>query len=126
MNTSNRNEQILGFAPTDDLLVLISGWSVEKTSSQIAPELVTEEDLDDVVQQHLQLLQAAPRVPGQLRCTTAERTPLEAWLPGNLSMELWWFPVGLTSNQSEHGLRCAPFGPILREHGVWMVPCGSA
>src|ERR1700681_4663718 len=80
----------------------------------------------NVVQHHLRLPHMAPPeylpepgthqaqerramgIPGQLRWTTARKTPLEVWLPGNLSLELWWFPSGLTGYQSGPDLKCAP------------------
>src|SRR5258708_962943 len=97
----------------------------------------------NVVQHHLRLPYVAPPeylpelgthqaqerravgTPGQLRWTTARKTPLEVWLPGNLSLELWWFPSGLTGYQSGPDLKCAPDGKNTRP--AWRVlHCGSA
>jgi hypothetical protein len=97
----------------------------------------------NVVQHHLQLPYMAPPeyLPemgthqaqerravgtlGQLRWTTARKTPLEVWLPGNLSLELWWFPSGLTGYQSGPDLKRAPAGSSTRT--AWRVlHCGSA
>ena len=101
------------------------------------------QEKDNVVQRHLRLPYVAPpeylpepgthqaqerRAVGtleQLRWTTARKTPLEVWLPGNLSRELWWFPSGLTGYQSGPDLKCAPDGTTTRT--LWRVlHCGSA
>ena len=102
-----------------------------------------EAEMNHVVQHHLRLLYVAPPeyLPepgthqaqerravgtlGQLCRTTATKTSLEVWLPGNLSRELWWFPGGLTGYQSGPDLKCAPHGKNART--AWRVlHCESA
>jgi hypothetical protein len=117
---------------------------ISAVDSDLSPAKITGSRLQkNVVQRHLRLPSVAPPeylpelgthqaqerravgTVGQLRWTTARKTPLEVWLPGHLQRELWWFPGGLTGYQSESDLKCVPDSKNTRL--VWRVlHCGTA